>query len=221
MKKIILSLGAVFAFGFATAQDLVSSKGEQYLPKEGDWSIGFNANGTLTYLGGLLSSSGSKGEDIFKGNNLHNTDPASTSVVFVGKRFTSDTTADRYIANFNFNLEKAKDVDAVTSYGFTAGYGKEWRKGTTRLQGYYGVDGLLGFSSPQKKQFNVNLGAQGFVGAEYFLFPKVALGAQYIYGVSIAFESDGNAETNKFKFNLGGEKSKGFGLIAATLNLYF
>lgn len=36
MKKIILSLVAVFAFGAVSAQNLVSSKGEQYLPKQGD-----------------------------------------------------------------------------------------------------------------------------------------------------------------------------------------
>ena len=39
MKKIILSLVAIFAFGAASAQNLVSSKGEQYLPRQGDWSI--------------------------------------------------------------------------------------------------------------------------------------------------------------------------------------
>ena len=54
MKKIILSLAAVFAFGAASAQELVSSKGEEYLPKQGDWSIGFNVGNALTYLGQAL-----------------------------------------------------------------------------------------------------------------------------------------------------------------------
>ena len=44
MKKIILTAAAVFAFSFANAQDLKSSKGENYLPEAGDWSISFNAD---------------------------------------------------------------------------------------------------------------------------------------------------------------------------------
>ena len=57
MKKIILSLVAVFAFGAISAQNLVSSKGEPYLPKQGDWSIGFNAGNALTYIGQAFNGS--------------------------------------------------------------------------------------------------------------------------------------------------------------------
>ena len=38
MKKIILTVAAVFALSFANAQDLKSKKGENYLPQSGDWS---------------------------------------------------------------------------------------------------------------------------------------------------------------------------------------
>ena len=67
MKKIILSLAAVFAFGAASAQELVSSKGEEYLPKQGDWSIGFNVGNALTYLGQAFNGTTSNdGSNLFR-----------------------------------------------------------------------------------------------------------------------------------------------------------
>lgn len=218
MKKIILSVAAVFAFGFASAQNLVSSKGEEYLPKAGEWSIGFNANGVLNYFGGLFSNGGRDGENLVSGQKTFL--GRDNSISLVGKRMTSDNTADRYVANFNLNIEKVKDVDATTVFGTTVGYGKEWRRGSTRLQGYYGADALVNIQYPAKKQFELGLGVQGFVGAEYFVMPKFAIGAQYTYGVSLVYKNDGNLDTNSFGFNIG-DKQTGLGILSATLNLYF
>ena len=223
MKKIILSLVAVFAFGAVSAQNLVSSKGEPYLPKQGDWSIGFNAGNALKYVGNAFNGNqNNSSADLFEGQRVvsfgQGIFSSTTSVItFVGKKFDTDNTATRYTASFNFNFEKQKDVDGTTQFGLVAGYGKEWRKGTTRLQGYYGVDGLVGFASPAKKQFGFGIGAQGFAGVEYFIFPKVALGAQYTYGVS--FEYASNDSNNKMGFNIG--SSNGLGVLSATVNAYF
>ena len=59
MKKILLSALAVFAFSFANAQEqeIVSSKGENYLPQQGDWSIGFSANSALSFVGSAFNGS--------------------------------------------------------------------------------------------------------------------------------------------------------------------
>ena len=222
MKKILLSALAVFAFGVANAQELTSSKGENYLPQQGDWSIGFNANSALSFVGNAFN--GSTGNKVaFDSNDATKLPGFNKSVSFVGRNFTSDTTADRYTANLLFSFEKQKDVDATTQFGLLAGYGKEWRKGSTRLQGFYGFDGLVGFGIPQKDAFSFLVGAQGFAGAEYFVFPKVALGAQYAYGVFVKHESSkdnqGN-ETSKFGFNIGTPNS-GFGTASVLLSLYF
>ena len=225
MKKILLSAVAVLAFSFANAQEIVSSKGENYLPKEGDWSIGFKANNVLNFVGNAFNSSA---------NTIGNFE--SNGIGFVGKRFTTDNTADRYIADFSVNFEKIKDVDATApNFSLLAGYGKEWRKGTTRLQGFYGADAFLQFGSTtnnieengvpkEVKKFGFGIGAQGFVGAEYFIFPKVALGAQYTYGVTLGYEStkknnkinNTSTDSNKFSFKLGG-----VGTTSVLLNLYF
>ena len=223
MKKIILSLVAVFAFGAVSAQNLVSSKGEQYLPKQGDWSIGFNAGNALDFIGNAFNANTrNSSADLFEGQNVLNFgqgvfSSTASVITFVGKKFDTDNTATRYTASFNFNFEKQKDVDGTSRFGLVAGYGKEWRKGTTRLQGYYGVDGLVGLVSPAKKQFGFGIGAQGFAGVEYFIFPKVALGAQYTYGVGLEYAS--NDSNNRINFNIG--NANGFGVISATLNAYF
>ena len=225
MKKIILSLVAIFAFGAVSAQSLVSSKGEQYLPKQGDWSIGFNVGNALTFVGQAFNGSPSNsGQNLFEGQNFVSFGEGVFSsthsvLTFVGKKFDTDNTATRYIASFNFNLSKDKDVDAVSSVGLVAGYGKEWRKGTTRLQGFYGADALVGFVSPAKKQTGFSLGVNGFAGVEYFIFPKVALGAQYTYAVGFQYASNGNTEKNRLGFNIGGKD--GLGVLSATLNAYF
>ena len=222
MKKIILSLVAVFAFGAVSAQDLVSSKGEQYLPKQGDWAIGFKVNDAIRFVGNAFNgNTDNDANDLFVAKNPLNYSQgvfSPTSIItLVGKKFDTDNTATRYTASFNFNLSKAKDVDAVTAFGLVAGYGKEWRKGTTRLQGYYGADALVGFTSPAKKQFGFGLGVNGFAGVEYFIFPKVALGAEYTYGVGFGFASNDSA--NKMRFDIGGKD--GLGIVSIMLNAYF
>ena len=222
MKKIILSLVAVFAFGAVSAQDLVSSKGEQYLPKQGDWAIGFKVNDAIRFVGNAFNgNTDNDANDLFVAKNPLNYSQgvfSPTSIItLVGKKFDTDNTATRYTASFNFNFSKAKDVDAVTAFGLVAGYGKEWRKGTTRLQGYYGADALVGFTSPAKKQFGFGLGVNGFAGVEYFIFPKVALGAEYTYGVGFGFASNDSA--NKMRFDIGGKD--GLGIVSIMLNAYF
>ena len=218
MKKILLSALAVFAFGVANAQELTSSKGENYLPKQGDWSIGFNANSALSFVGNAFNGNNNNSVN-FNSNDATKLPGFTNSVSFVGKNFTEDKKADRYTANLLFSYEKAKGAnEGTTQFGLLAGYGKEWRKGSTRLQGFYGADALIGFGSPAKKNTNFLIGVQGFAGAEYFVFPKVALGAQYSYGVFFKYKSVNDASTVNFDL---GTPDNGFGTASVLLNLYF
>ncbi|MFJ1388689.1 hypothetical protein [Capnocytophaga canimorsus] len=233
MKKIILSLATVFAFGVVSAQDLVSSKGENYLPQEGDWSIGFNAGNALKFIGNAFNGNTNNAfaDSAFGKNQTFAVPGLSNGISFTGKVFTSDTEATRYTANVVFNYSKKKDADATTAFGLLAGYGKEWRKGTTRLQGYYGADVFAGLGSAAKDNFSFAVGAQGFVGAEYFIFPKVAIGAQYSYPVTIGYTSSkvGGVDTNTFTFGIGkadeiatgGVDALGFGIASLTFNVHF
>ncbi|MFN9710540.1 MAG: hypothetical protein ACK55K_03940 [Bacteroidota bacterium] len=218
MKKSLFLLFASFSFIAANAQTITSKKGEAYLPEKGDWAISVNADGLFKWVGNLANS----------GNN--NNAPSVGTVedfTFVGKKFVTDKNAIRVLAGFrigntsntwedqtangldangNPDLEDATDntfKQSVTDFSLKAGLGKEWRRGKTRLQGYYGADLYLSINSRSEKWTNSNknesgyqtlkvgsglglgLGANAFIGAEYFLFPKMSIGAQYEDGFNL------------------------------------
>ena len=236
MKKVLLTAAAVLSLTFVNAQDLKSKKGEAYLPVAGDWAISFNANGIFKYAGNAFNG------------NVDNAAPTVTNVTensFVGKKFITDKSAYRVVANLGFGSNNLTNgVIAGTPVNFatyksstinlSAGLGKEWRRGSTRLQGFYGADALVGFSSTKWTETNItgpndsystgtsiNFGVTGFIGAEYFIFPKMSVGAQYNYGLQIKSKGaskysvpgspdvNGESTTN---FNLGN-------VTAASMNL--
>jgi len=211
MKKIFLTVAAVFALTFANAQDLKSSKGENYLPVAGDWAISFNADGIFEYVGNSFNGN--------TNNNAPNVNYVRQNA-FVGKKFITDKSAYRVVANLGFNSETNTSPGSgfvgntetkVSGFDLAAGLGKEWRRGSTRLQGFYGADALLTVSGSTTKQtdssangtflasgefksgLGLGLGVQGFIGAEYFIFPKFAIGAQYTYRVG--FDIQGKSES--------------------------
>ena len=228
MKKVLLTAAAVLSLTFVNAQDLKSKKGEAYLPVAGDWAISFNANGIFKYAGNAFNG------------NIDNAAPSVTNVTentFVGKKFITDKSAYRVVANLGFGSNNLTNGDIngngtpefatykSSTINLSAGLGKEWRRGSTRLQGFYGADALVGFSSTKWTETNIigpndsystgtsiNFGVTGFIGAEYFLFPKMSVGAQYNYGLQIKSngaskysspgspDSKGESTTN---FNLG------------------
>jgi hypothetical protein len=217
MKKIILTVAAVFAFGAVNAQDLKSKKGENYLPVSGDWAIGFNANGLFNYVGNAFNSSANSAPSVTYQN-------AGT---FVGKRFTSDKSAQRVIANLAFGSSSSENAAgtkvATSGFDLNVGLGKEWRRGSTRLQGFYGADVFLsvnsssvkttftGYEKLEKSGLGFGVGAQGFIGAEYFLFPKISIGAQYTYGLNIDVNG-ASTTTETGQPEVKGGKSSGFNL---------
>lgn len=244
MKKLLIAALAVVTFG-ATAQDVnfKSKRGEYMLPEKGDWALGFSTDGVFRYLGNAFNGNVNNAAP-----TLSYTKDREGS--FVGKYFTSDKSAYRVIFNFSsvgtgkktnsdsadntivftppvtpppFVIRDIVNKDETTSNTeFSIGLGKEWRRGKTRLQGFYGADVLLIYNSssstesiydettttlttPARIIKNViktdttfkggsgfGIGAEGFIGAEYFLFPKIAIGAQYTYGARYVSFAEGN-----------------------------
>ncbi len=258
MKKIILTAAAVFAFSFANAQDLKSSKGENYLPEAGDWSISFNADNLFKYAGNAFSNAGT--------NTIGKVENSNASGYFTGKKFVTATQADRYTVGFELSSGSATVLDAPavaatptspaiaqvfanettkTKIKIAAGIGKEWRRGKTRLQGFYGYDLVASLIlvdnakttytatnnvSDVKGGFGFGVGANGFLGAEYFIFPKIAIGAQYTYGVSLNI-AGASTTTNTNAAGVAGPEQKGakstsfgvgnVGVASMSLSLHF
>lgn len=109
-----------------------------------------------------------------------------------------------------------------SNLGLNLWLGKEWRRGSTRLQGVYGAEVGLGFGS-SKRTFDYELdaqimyrnelgseseriteikqgsvfmvGARAFIGVEYFILPKISLGAEYGWGLALTTVGAGSTTT--------------------------
>lgn len=220
----------------ASAQEVnfKSKRGEYMLPEKGDWALGFNADGIFKYVGNAFNGNNgapnvtylNSGYDADNNTGLN---PAMYGGQFVGKKFITDKKAWRVVANFKVGSEKTTTAEnasnSVSEYKIALGLGKEWRRGKTRLQGFYGVDGLVGVHGRSTKNVNgstttktreglgFDLIGRGFIGCEYFIFPKIAFGAQYSWGLDLAVTTKGKSSVNgnsvntyptKTGFNLGG-----------------
>ena len=228
MKKTTLLFTLAFGISSAFAQDLTSKKGEPMLPETGDWAIGIGAGPFLNYAGNFIGGNGLNTAPTF--NFL------STNQTILGKYFKDEKTAYRAGIRLGFGSTKTATkvpvvpattpvafVDDVvkvggTNIGITAGM--EWRKGKTRLQGFYGAE--VGISLGSGKTTNIygnaitvlgagttrvtevkagstfNLGVRGFIGAEYFLFPKIAIGGEFGWGLALTTSGEGETTTESY-----------------------
>ncbi|MBI2258944.1 MAG: hypothetical protein HYU67_08605 [Flavobacteriia bacterium] len=240
MKKIILLMGGI-SFGTLFAQDLKSEKGEAYLPVAEEWAIGIDAAPYLNYLGNMFGKTANNVAPTWNYSTVNNT--------IFGKYFVSEKMAYRASIRLGFgsNTQTMKVAQrgnaTITEYptqnpmvenkmkagqtnvGIAAGL--EWRKGSTRLQGYYGAE--IGFAMNSGKNVytygnalkidddaatpdvtvdpidddmgslttdshgnlarikddktsGIGVGVRGFIGAEYFILPKISIGGEFGWG---------------------------------------
>jgi hypothetical protein len=255
LKKLVLAITIVACTQVAQAQEkttttnLKSKRGENILPEKGDWAVSFSADGILEYVGNAFNGDTGNDAPDFESPAIENT--------LVGKYFITDKSA--YRITFNIGIENDKNFLSIanqTSNGFTdtdnketditLGFGKEWRRGKTRLQGFYGADLLIGASKNKgfaktfnattndsliveiDREFTINFGAQGFIGAEYYILPKMALVAQYTYGIKIqpnrdvtikATEFEGATNTTTISESKGSSSESTTGISTASLGI--
>ena len=192
---------------------------DSYLPESGDWSIGFDATSTLDYFGNLFNAAATAPTATY----VNNFDQA-----IYGKFLTSDKEAWRVrvglnmykvVDNTDVSDNSSSDADAKVTDKNTKGetninlwLGKEYRRGSARLQGVYGAEAGLGISSSTEKNdygnsaenggigmiekkegMNFGISLRGFIGFEYFMMPRMSIGGEY--GWSFAFLSKGGGST--------------------------
>jgi hypothetical protein len=231
MKKILMICASIALVGTMNAQ-LTSKKGENYLPQAGDYSIGTDATSALGYFGNLFNGGSNSG----MGFNYTNGFNAIT-----GKMFVTDNMAYRGMVRLGFGSTSNsvmngtnEDVTKNSYNGIALGGGVEYRRGTTRLQGYYGAMGMIALGGSKmtytpgasgnpaagtvlesKAGSTFGLGIRGFVGVEYFVLPKISIGGEFGWG--LAFNSTGASSTTTADGNGGkvvteGGKSSSFGI---------
>lgn len=243
MKKSILAVAVLLGTSATFAQDLTSKKGENYLPEAGDWAISIDATPLLGYVQGIFGSNGSGSGGSWSFLNGNN--------VITGKYFVADDMAYRGGINIGFNSVTQRayttELDAsgapvtpaavVIDERKTTGSmimltgGMEWRKGTTRLQGFYGGELGLGFGGGSKVDYTyanayswngtagtasqthavdgstdvnnvtnkggIMFGLRGFIGAEYFVLPKLAIGGEFGWGLGLQTSGEGTVTTTQ------------------------
>lgn len=228
MKKMTLTVLAMFILAFSANAQLKNKKGETILPETGDWAIGIDAAPVLDYFGNMFNNDAN--------NNINFNFTNGNQQIF-GKYFISENQAYRVglrIGFINTTLKNTVGDDAdLTGTKFVEdkysrsnlnillSAGKEWRRGHGRLQGYYGADAYLmmgnesrsytygnAFSSTntaptftndwtnfttstgarnlkEKDGFLFGFGVRGFIGAEYFVMPKLSIGGEFGWGLGL------------------------------------
>jgi len=213
------------------AQDLTSKKGELFLPEAGEYSLGIDAAPLLDYFGNFFGKSDANNAPVFQPNDEIQGVPGGFMIY--GKMMKNANTAYRLKARIGLNNTNdrsfvmniadpaltVEDEFKTKELGVALGIGLEKRRGSTRLQGIYGGELMLGFGTSssdsifgnniddygagatrqigQKNGSTFMVGLNGFVGIEYFFAPKISVGGEYTWGVSFSNRGDGEV-TNEF-----------------------
>ena len=236
MKKSLIIFLCIFSLSaFAQQQAVLKNKrGIMILPQKGNFCLGINANPFFGYLGNMFNNSTS--------NNSPGFTFSSNDQTVFGKYMKTNNTA--YRASFRIgitNLSNSYNVlDAspgaaqnatvvdVTKYrnkNIGLSFGIEKRRGSTRLQGVYGIEGFLAFSSVRNKytygnklenldtntrrltEYSVSssfsVGFRGFAGVEYFIAPNFSIGGELGYGPSFVFNSAPMQTIEQYDFTSG------------------
>jgi hypothetical protein len=249
MRKLLITAALATVVFSTYAQDaMTSKKGTPILPEAGDWSIGFNANPLLNYVGNIFNNTANN--TVFMGYQQNMT--------LVGKYMNDATTAYRVKLRIGMNnrtIDNLVNQDGATttpiptvsdewkqsSMDITLGGGIQKYRGNGRLKGFYGAEAaiMLGSgkhtytygnamsatnSTPNSTDWNspttgggyaqnpmgsrttedkagstFGFGIRGFVGAEYFFAPKMSIGAEYGWGLSM--NSTGEGEVTNESYN--------------------
>lgn len=175
MKKNLFSAAALLAFGFANAQDIKTDAGTFTKPKAG------------TYIMEATMTPDITGGGIFSLPTL-NSDLGMLGIKV--RKFSSDTKALRLAANLSILNSGEDDVDTEFSVGVSAGV-EHHMGGAERLSTYWGYEGNLGYVSSNGtdaepgKSTKLGLGANLFTGFDYYIMPKIYLGAEVSYGLAV------------------------------------
>ena len=189
MKKIILSAAAVFTFGVASAQ-IKTDAGTFTKPVAG------------TVIMEVTMTPNIAGGGIFSLPSLNN------ELGLVGikiRKFNSDKQALRLAANLSV-LNSSEEVggekaDTEFAVGFAAGV-EHHLAGAERLSTYWGYEGNLAYVSdngtvgdfdPETgegdlgsgKLTKIGFGANLLAGFDYYIMPKIYLGAEVSYGLAV------------------------------------
>ncbi len=162
MKKAILIITTVILSTAIYAQDMTNKKGIPILPAEGEYAIGIDPYPFFLYLGNLMNAN-----ELNVGPTFESTvTQPDEHIVLWGKRVKDASTHYRAMLRLGFGSSKTNYVigkdstdgspfstpqfgndEVKYSYNnITIGVGLEKRRGSGRVQGFYGAEAMIGFA---------------------------------------------------------------------------
>jgi|TARA_B110000014_G_C19979361_1_gene507105 hypothetical protein len=194
MKKSLLTLTLLAAFGFSKAQEIKTNAGTFTKPQGGEIIMEINFSPDLTGNPAIFS--------------LPTLSDDMDLVGIKARKFLSETKAYRAIANLS--ISNSGEEDAETSFSLGAGFGIEnHMKGAERLSTYWGYEGKLGFVKALDEEIGLEttkFGIAGniFTGFDYYIVPNIYLGAEVSYGLAVTNKKpDGGDGETKFELAPG------------------
>lgn len=184
MKKILSLIIASLLF-------TTTGWAQDRLPAAGDYSIGFNAAPALNYIGNLFSGGNSIEMDWQRENTI------------VGTYMKSDDLAYRVGIGIGHASLKPNDSSSISESNINLMAGIMKLRRGNRIMGYYGAEAGLGISSDKSKNGStetkgsgMDIMARGFVGAQYFIWPKISVGAEYGLGLMLGSTKMGDVKSS-------------------------
>jgi hypothetical protein len=219
MKKLFIITALVLlsipAFNQVKDEGVLTNKyGVHILPEKGDISIGIDA---VPFLN-LLNNKGTS-----PGFNFVNNIPSISL-----KYFNSDNSAlimDILIGYTSFKEgdDNLSDFSQQTESSIGLNFGYEKRLGKTRVQGFYGLEGSVGFGKSKEVTINdivtletssFELGASFIMGVEYFIAPKLSIRGKFSWGPQYRIEKDLDNESAVSGLYLGADNANGALILA-------
>lgn len=156
MRIFLTSLAFILA-ATVIAQP-VSKKGEPFLPEAGEYALGVDAAPFLFYLGNIFSDNQNVAPNAMFNNPelaislkmFRRADLAYRARLRLGLMSNSWNGFQPEFSNVATD-NTVKDSYSRTTTNIYFSYGVEKRKGQTRIQGYYGVEGGIGFGTETHK----------------------------------------------------------------------
>jgi hypothetical protein len=248
-RKLLIVCAFVGMGSFLNAQTTMvkNDNGQVITPEAGDWALGADASPILNYVGNMFngSTANSLGNAFVNNNAIFGKYFVDENTAYRGS-FRISTVSNKSNTLVDTNTaggapEYITNSTKVSGFGFYLSGGLEKRRGHGRLQGYYGGELGLGFGGTPKvtNEYGIDIsatnpgprptetktgatlsvGVRGFVGAEYFVIPKLSLGVEFGWGLSFSSTGEGEATTEFWNgtaketltTNTGKSSSFGFG----------
>ena len=177
MKKLLL-IAALSIFAFGSAQ-ISTNAGTFTKPAAGD--VAFEMHFTPNLQGG---SQFGEAQENLTGN----------TVAVMMRKWKDESKAVRMAADFSLSGSDADGADTIIDVTF--GYSIENHlAGAERLSTFWGYQGGISIEDIGADDVDFGLAGGVFVGADYYIIPKVYIGTEFGFGLDIMAEGGDNGNT--------------------------